>query len=929
MFRRLFHLYPGEEKKAFLFAALGFLWAFSVTCGLKFADALFLIHIGSESLPTAYFLAASGNILIAFFMLYGFHVVSPARLFLIVIGIGIGFYALAYLFLAYEIGQDIQWLWFALKVFGWLFFTVVVTCFWTFIDQYYHLQDAKRLYSLFSSSVFIGLATTGVIMRLGILGPKHLALGICLLLFVTFFWIRFISKKVQVVPDDCESEGGIVESVQSLRGILRSVLSSPFAILLMTGNFMIQVLSVITEYNYLSDFDQRFDVQHSLMPGGEKDAALTLFLGQWVAVVSVCNLIFGLFIYSRLVRHFGINNLVMCTPIALLVIFSGWLTDNSLLFPVLGFFVVEGMLYVIDDCNFTLLLNAVPTKLKYKIRIFIESFFEPVGMLFSALFISFIQVDSRWIGLTLSFLALIVALGVRSRYFQGVYRNLTENAIHFDRSLQEWWNSFSKKERRGAEFRLLAILKQGNEMSQILACEGLIAFNDPIILHKLLQLSDYLSITAKIKFVNLMVQSSFHLDNRVLDKFHEWVYSEQDRQLTSTVHFYFARYGLLHPEKAMVDLNSNDLTLKGAAVLSLRKSWAHQLPTTVATNRTVAAKQLEEFLASKDEAEICMGLIILGAESSLLDFELMLPFLKHSSIQVARAAAVSVSESINRQGARYAPLLISQIIASSDNEYRLSCLKALGKIGDPALVKEMIHASVHLRPNERRLMEAIIAKMGLRTVPMLLSMTKDTTMHDRCRVLSGRTLGRLALPQLRANLYEIIHGEIERAYFYFYHHQIIQEKYPDLNLRILQDALLTGYHSVIDFIIQLLGVAGSIEDCELLSSSLRSRNPKVRSQVVETLERTCDTKIFRLLQPLVSDLPIEEKIRAYKRGGRTALSLTELLDKLDQSPSLADQIMSASLQYRLNIPHWRESIRQQMPANEEIFHHFAYELLES
>jgi len=620
---------------------------------------------------------------------------------------------------------------------------------------------------------------------------------------------------------------------------------------------------------------------------------------------------------------------VAFTPAVLFFIFSGWLFNDSLFFPVMGFFVVEGMLYVVDDCNFTLLLNGVPAKLKYKIRLIIESFFEPIGMLSSALLISFVKVDSRLLGLGLSALALAVAFAMSSQYLKGVYRNLSENTIHFQRSLSDWWDSFSLKGRKAAESRLLAILKVGDEKEQMLACEGLIAFEDTAILHKLLILADHLTTSGKISFIELIGQSTFCTETCILDHFHQWILETHDVRLKSAVHFYLARHGLLHPEKVQADLASSDLTLKGAAILALKKSWAQLAPAKTALNRTMAAQKLELLLNSKDEEEIGMALKILGVDSSPHDLDIMLPFLKHASIPVARAAAAAIAQAIDKEGMRYAQIIISQLTFSSDNEYRLSCLKALGEIADSSLVKDIISCCIHFRPNERRLTESIIMKMGLRTVPTLLCITKDISMHDRCRILSGRILGRLALPQLQANLYDIFHEEIERAYFYFYHYQTIQKEYPDLDLRILQDALLTGYHSVIDFIIQLLGVAGSIEDCELLSRSMRSRNPKIRSQVVETLEKTCDPKIFRLLQPLVVDLPLEEKMRAYRRGGRTPLSLTELLDRLDQSPSVADQIMSAMLQYRLNLPHWRESVRQQMPENKEIFHHFAYELLES
>lgn len=925
--RRLFNLYPNEEKKALLFAALGFFWALGVTSALKFADALFLIHVGAEALPNAYILAASGNIVAALFMLYGYNHISPTRLFLSVISFGIFFYTLAYIFLVFQPHHDSKTLWYALKIFGWVFFTMVTTSFWTFIDQYYHLQDAKRFYSIFSSTIFLGLASTGIIMRLGELEPKNLILFVLFLLGLTFYWIGLISRRIQFVSDDSETDSPVV--TQSLRDVLRTVFSSPFAIFLMSICLIVQILIVITEFNYLSDFAKRFDTPMVVEGANEQTNPLILFLGQCLTGVSIFNLIFGLFIYSRLAYRFGISNMIVWSPAVFILLFSGWLTSDTLLFPILGFFVIEGMLYVIDDCNFTLLLNAVPTKIKYKIRITIESFFEPIGMMCSALILSFVKIDSKIIALVLSVIVLVVAFALRSQYLKGIYQNLAENAIHFQRNIGDWWEILSKKGKKGVEYRLLAILKQGDESSQIMACEGLLAFDEEAILYKLLQFADYLTIQGKVHFIELINQSSFYMNTQVLDCFHRWILENPDPALKNAVHFYLAQQGLLHPEKIIADLESDNLTIKGAAILALKKSWAHQPPTTAALNRTLAAQHLHEFLESSKDEEICMGLKIMTIEASAHDVDIMMPFLKHPSLQISRTAAASLAKIIDKQSQRYVHKLLKRLSASSDNEYRLSCLKALGEIVDSSLVKEIIASSVHFRPNERRLTETIIFKMGLRTVPTLLSITKDMTMHDRCRVLAGRILGRLALPQLRANLYDIISIEIERAYFYFYHYHSIPLQYPEHDLKILQDALQTGYHSVMDFIIQLLGIAGSIEDCELLSRSLRSRNLKVKSQVVEAIEKTCDPKIFRLLQPLVADCPLDEKMKAYRKGGRTPLSLTELLDKLDQSSSLADQIMAATLQCRLNLPSWRDSIRQQMPLNDEIFHHFAYELLES
>lgn len=929
LIQRLFNIYPGEEKKSFLFAALGYLWAFAATSGLKFADALFILHVGADSLPQAYTLTSCGMLAIASLLLYAFHRFSSFTIFSTVLLIGVAFYLCAF-FYTLTLPIEHHAVWYTLKVGGFFLFAVLMTCYWTFIDQYHHLQDAKRLFSLFSSTIFLGAASTGLVMRTGWLDLEHLFIFIVVLLLLTFFWIRKIARDVSLVSheDEVEDPGGITNSFAFL---LKSIFSSRFTLLLVTSNFFIYLLLVVTEYNYMSSFQDYFAAADA-GSGEGTEAKLTLFLGQCLAAVSFFNVIFGLFIYSRLVRRFGITNLLLITPALLIIAFTGWSFSMSLFFPLIGFFVVEGTLYVIDDSNFNLLLNAVPTKVKYKIRVMIETFFEPVGMLISATLLTFFQNHSKYLGLILSACALITALALRSQYLKAIFSNLAENAIYFRRTIEDWISKMTDKQQRAAEHRLLAILRSRNEEAQLFACEGLLAFEDPSILKKLLSYTSEMSIQSKTKFIHLIEQSIFAKDAAVLDTLQKWLLETFDPNLKSAIHLYLAKQGLMHPDKAIADLENSDVYLQGAAIIALKKSMAH-LPSSTAThNRTLAAQHQKLLLDSQREEEVCMGLYILGLEGNSHDIDLLIPYLKNPSTAIARTAAKSIAQIAQIDAIdsiRQAPILLSHLQITSDNEVRLACLQALGTVNDSSLVKEIIRSSLHFRPNERRMIETIIYKMGLRTVPTLISIIKDTSMPDRCRVLASRILGRLSLPQLRSILSDIIRTEIERAYFYFYHSQVIQREHPDVDLSMLQDVLITDYHSVIDFIIQLLGIAGEVEDVELLSHSLRSRNPKVRSQVVEALEKTCETPIFRSLQPLVDEIPKEEKLKGYLKAGHKSLTLTELLDKLSESPAQIDQIISATIKYRLDLPNWREALRQQMLKQDDIFYHFAYELLES
>lgn len=928
MMRSLFTIYPGEEKNALSFALLGFLWSFAVSLGWKNADALFILNVGAEELPKAYSIISGFMIVIASIMLYSYNRYAVHKIFWVILSLGIIFYSFAYSCFIYGFGEEAKWFWYTLRVFGWIFFSVVNTCFWTFIDQFYHIRDSKRLFSLFTSAVFVGIACTGILMNAGALELSSTMLLIILILTLTFYWIVHIVKYIQPIHMEYPIEVAASPSDHTWRKTLSSILRSKFTIYLMAFSFIGYVSMFLTEYNYMVAFENAFGggPEFTMPVETEEEAPLMTFLGKCIAGVSVFNIIFGLFFYSRLVRRFGVNNLLLITPLFLVFTYMGWPFSSSLFFPVMAFFICESTFYVIDDNNFNLLLNGVPSKIKYKIRVFIESFFEPIGTLTCAILLTVVPIDARLIALCLGIALLIISFMARQLYPKSIYTNLMENAVHFEKTPKEWLSTLSKKERKSSELRLLAILKMGDIKAHDFALEGLIDFADPSIIDKLLTLIDELSPKTKEIFIEKIGNSPFAREMRIIDHLSAWDQDEIDPDLRATLHLYLAKHGLLSPQKALLDLKSSDPKLKCAALIALKKSSAYASPYYTVELRSLAAQHLQELLSSEDEQANLMGLNVLSVDASPEDVNILIPFLNHASLSSKRQTARAIAQIASPQAARHAKTLLSYIVSQSDNEFRLSLIEALGKMADTTLVHEILEASVHLRPNERRMIEKIIFDMGLRNVPTLLSIAKDSSLHDRSRLLAGRILGRLALPQLRANLVPIVSNEIDRAFFYFYHYHTIQKSYPEYDLHVLKDTLLARYYSVLDFIIQMLGVAGEIEDSELLFRTLRSHNPKVRSQVIETLERTCEKALFRLIQPLVDELPLEVK---FKMHSTPHLTLEELLENLRTSPSMVDQIAAAAVSSTLQLPGWKKTLKQQMAGKEEIFHHFAYELLES
>jgi len=922
IFRKALDIYSGEVSHAMRFVRLAILWAFGSSCLDTLSDGLFLEHIGAAHFPRVYLSIALGMIGVSTVVLYSLKATSPYRILMTAMSYGVVLCAAAAFFVS---GSPPDWFWYGLKVASRMFFAVMIAISWTFIDQYHDLQDAKRVYSLYGASYFIGTILSGSLISLGLdkIGFSGLLCLASASIACGLLEARGIAFRVKAVHDD-SVEGVFSGSRDSFSSVVRLIVRSRFAITLLLLSLLTQLLITVTEFNYMDAFGAHF----KSLPTAVGERQITEFLGTCRAWISSCNILFGLFLFNRAIRRTGLQTVILITPLFFVAVYAGWILNNSMLFAVLGLIAVDGILFTVEDNCFNLLSNAVPTKLKSRVRIVNDSFFEPIGMLLSSLLLFWIQSGSKWLGFSLGAIMLILTIVIRSIYSQAILTNLKDNAIHFDRTFKGWLASLTRRDKKEAKRDIGKSLHQGPEESQLLAIEGLLQLGDN--LPQILEASNHLGTLSKIQFLHLLEASPYANDSRVIEAIDHWIYRSDSPELSKWANFYLAKRGLHHPEKVEDDLDHEDLLLRGAAILTLKKSLANSTLEYAALNRTIAAKKLELMLKSDHIDEISMALDILAEDASLEAAERALPFLSHESVLVKRSAARCIARLADKRFGRHAPRLIEELESARDNTFRLHLLDALGKIADTTTVKELLLARVHFRPNERRRTEQIIAQMGLKTVPLLLTLTKDISLPERARILASKILGRLALPQLQANLIDILDIEIERAYFYFYFAHTIQKNYPLYDLEMLQSALLTGYQSVIDFIIHLLGAVGSLEDPELLVRSLHSKNAKIHSHAIESLERTCDVRIFRLIAPLIDDLPLEEKMAACLswQGDFPKLTLSELLDKMERSPTLFDKIIATRLKAKLQIPGWRLNLREQMKQSDETFHQFAYELLE-
>lgn len=920
MLFQILNIYPSEKKSFLLFILLGFLWSFGGSCGFITADGLFLEYLGSAHLPKAFISTAIVLLLFSFLFIYLFNFWESKKIFISFICIAITFYTILPLCIHYNCLPNS--IWFIYKVTAYILYILLTSCFWTFIDQYFGLQIAKRLYSIFYSSIFTGTGLAGALISCCITKLPLSYLFVCIIgaLILSLICIKIISSSIEPITDESTASHSLPIK-QSKTTFIKAILSSKFTLAFLIVNVLIHTLVVVTEFSYMDVLEKIFNSSNG------SNNQLTAFIGQLNIWVSLGNIFFGILLYSRVVTRFGLNNIVLIVPACFVSIFTGWHFGSGLIFAIMGFILTEGVLTTIDDNNFNLLLNAVPTKLKHAIRAATECLLEPIGMLISAILLLIFQAHSKTLGLVLSSFLLLATLFMRSYYSSGILKNLLDHAINFDNSLSNWLKGQSRKKQQTSRYTLLSNLKKTDSLSQISALKSLLELKDPQILKFIIRYLNQLPIPIRQQAIDQLDGTCFANHPHIIQLLIRW--KETYPSLTGCITFYLAKQGLFHPEDGMKLLeNEKNLDSYSAGILSLLLAETYTPSIFNLTYyREIAIRSLLSLLQSNESTKVAYAFKVISQEKKPQHIELVFPYLKHPNEIIRHNALETISNLIDDNTHHIALIILNYLKRPLHSQTRITCLKGMQNLNSENFVISLIKTSAHFRPNERRYIEKILTQKKDAIIPLLLQLLKDPAYPDKSRILCGRTLASLSLKLLRQNISIIIHREIDLAYFYFYHSKTIQKRYPDFDLKMLESALYSGFSSVIDFIIQMLALSGSIEDCEHISQSLKSSNIKIHNQAIETMEKTCDTKVFRRLKPLIDEFPENKVLAIAEKTLKNETSLKELLDFLEATPCSTNQIVSATLKAKFQFPDWKHDLLLQMQTQENLFHSFATELL--
>ncbi|MGE3954485.1 MAG: hypothetical protein AB7F31_04725 [Parachlamydiales bacterium] len=822
--------------------------------GVTLLDGQFLEQAGTGLLPLTYFWTAGALFVTASLLLWAMNRASPKLLFTgVLVGTAL-FYGMVSLVTRLPLGPQS---WVVLKVAADALFLTILTSLWTSIDRAYDLQDGKRLFGLFSAALILGAAAGSgwVAVGLPVVGVGGIAAS---------FGVAVIVAALMSLR--CPSEGLDKEEVKEevgWRPLIQQVFSSRFTLYLLFFNILLGLIEVVCEFDYMSTLTQVL---------GEGDMAVTRFLGRARGWVYVGDMAFGMFLYSRLIKRIGINNASLCSAGYFLTLFIAGPPLNGLFIAILGLIAAEGILPVLEDSNFNLLINAVPKGVRTRFRITCDLFLQPIGMLCGSLLLALFQSHVKVVGLALALLAVGVALLIRHRYPRAIYDNLAEEGILLGQSAGAYLGALPAKERKRLPGHLLARLPKLSVAGQVGAIECLLHLSRERPLSQLLEGLGKLSEGALPEALTLLERTSLAGHEAVLEEIEGWTDERRSERCRGRALLYLARWGRF-PDRGT--LSANCPYLRGGAILQVLRQKGHP-------QRELAYTLLRRLAASQREEEVLVALQLLGALASPRDVAFLSRFLSHPSSSVVKRAVEMLARVPDLEGPQLES--IGQLLASTrSNRVRLACFDALEGRLPRGQVETLLRIAPRLCPQQRRRGEALILQLGTPIAPRLQEIASDPSRDYAQRISSCRILAQMGLALPHALLAE----ELEQAAFYYYHHHTCQESGH------LQDLLRLGYENAVDLIVHLL--CCSQHDADLLCRALRSGDEKTHSNAVETIEKRSPPKLSELILLLIDDRPISEKLKLYRKRGGRILSGAQLTLHFARSPKPFERLVADML----------------------------------
>lgn len=319
-------------------------------------------------------------------------------------------------------------LYYVLKLYLAMWYIALYSLFWNFTDAYFDIQDAKRLFPLFSAFCALGTTIGALIVSLlaGVL-PMHAFLLVWAGVAVATAPVAVLLRRrwQRIADSDTELDDEKKSVLSQLGQVGRAFRTSPYAATLVLTLFVTLLMTNLAEYQY-----------STVLQAGRDEARLATLFGQLYAGASIFNLIVCLFVFNRLVTRIGVRNVALVLPLTYFAVFAYFFLAGGTMAALAAFFAYHGVLTSIEYNNQNLLFNATPSQVKRPFRTVVEGLCEPLASLLAGGFLLLAAKTSDMrelsgIGVLLGAALIAVVAALRHFYTAAMEANMRRGWLNF------------------------------------------------------------------------------------------------------------------------------------------------------------------------------------------------------------------------------------------------------------------------------------------------------------------------------------------------------------------------------------------------------------------------------------------------------------------------------------------------------------------
>ena len=585
--------------------------------------------------------------------------------------------------------------------------------------------------------------------------------------------------------------------------------------------FLTLFVTSMTEYQYSTIFER-----------GRSEVDLATLLGRLYGACHAFNILVCLFVFSPLVRRFGVRNLALLLPTIYLVASILLFLQSSVVTAAIAFWSYHSVLTSIEYNNQNLLFNALPARTRRGLRTLIEGFCEPFASCLSGLFLLLVQ--ETWglrqiAGITALISALLIgaALGVRGAYPAAMSGNMRLG----------WLNLVGSRRMRIApeDAESIELLEQAAGAPTITGIEAMTMLIDasparaaPLVLRAISEWPDALSGPLDAALQHLLARCS------------ESVYAEVIADLM--------RAASAGNRLANAQLTRLALPVVGEGISGDSEDHLSRLRSRSPATRGAALAGLDSMLRGDAAARTNAARLLAQLRDPA--FTACLLGLLTDAAQGVRPAALAALVHVARANDSVVAAAIIGAVPLLSGDERELAFDVLDVCADAEQVNDLIAIAPLLGPGELRDLQDIITTRGRLALPALVVAVSDDQLAYPHRRLAARALSQISPKHLENLQAQLVSAQIEYI-------EAIQRRALILAPAPRECRLLIAYYrdqsqASLEFALELLALIGVLPDYDLVAASLQSSNAKVRANALETIETSLDHTLFGRLAGVIS-----------------------------------------------------------------------------